>query len=513
MAYPVFTYAGNFSAVASQTTINVAYPSTINANDILILQVFGYATTSFTTPTGWTEIDTIQQDDKTFSLFWKRASGSESGSETVSCADSCDLFGHIYAFSNCAVSVTPYESYTYNAATSNSLTIPSISTNGIERLAVAFYNVCGYLNPTLTTNYTEIASVGSRTGQDGVMEAHLQEIATASTVSADNSTIGNVKTHVEHVLALIPVTVGNDLITASISNNSLISADLKAKGKLLSNINNNSVVDSNLSYVSSVTNFDSNNINISSFISANLKAKGKLSSNINNSTVVVSNLSYVSSVTNFDNNNINVSSFISADLKAKGKLLSTINNSTFVVSKLSYVSSVTNFESNNINVSSFLSADLKAKGKLLSTIINSTVVVSNLSYVSSVVNFDSNNINVSSFISADLKAKGKLLSVINNNSIVASNLSYISSSSNFKSTNINAASYIYVNLKAKGKLSSNINSNSVATAIFPYINVFIELVKSNSFITTNISANSSVTTNVTANSDVTTNISANSHLN
>ncbi len=70
MAYPTFTNAGNFAAVAAQTTINVPFPNVCNINDILILQTFGHATTSFPVPTGWTEIGAVQQDDKTFGLFF-----------------------------------------------------------------------------------------------------------------------------------------------------------------------------------------------------------------------------------------------------------------------------------------------------------------------------------------------------------------------------------------------------------------------------------------------------------
>jgi len=92
--------------------VDVNYPATVNADDILIVALGDADNDTFTVPSGWTR---IQADSATgsasFDTMWKRATGSETGTETFTSAidgGQC-VWGTMFRFSGAITSGSPIE--------------------------------------------------------------------------------------------------------------------------------------------------------------------------------------------------------------------------------------------------------------------------------------------------------------------------------------------------------------------------------------------------------------------
>lgn len=105
---PIWEENGTIASTYFATSLNVPYPSTVNADDILIMVVWRTVTyQTFSTPSGWTSIDSNSYPSRR--VWWKRATGSESGTQTVSITNASDTtFGIMMRFSGCITSGTPY---------------------------------------------------------------------------------------------------------------------------------------------------------------------------------------------------------------------------------------------------------------------------------------------------------------------------------------------------------------------------------------------------------------------
>lgn len=107
------------------TTWNVPYPSTVNANDLLVLHVIDSGAT-ITTPTGWTAI----VSDGRGGMFIKKATGSETGNLAVTIGSST---GDAMMFSYTGVDTTTAQDATATSITNGvtptgTIVIPSITT-------------------------------------------------------------------------------------------------------------------------------------------------------------------------------------------------------------------------------------------------------------------------------------------------------------------------------------------------------------------------------------------------
>lgn len=142
---PFFVAAGSYGN-ASSTSVSPGYPAGIAANDILILHVhlddgLGNASIS-SVGTGWTLIDSeALANDSTAGLYWRRATGSESGTITVTASEDVNsgcLGARISAWRGCKTSGDPYEGAGHtNQAAGLSFTGPSVTTAGPNRRVVA----------------------------------------------------------------------------------------------------------------------------------------------------------------------------------------------------------------------------------------------------------------------------------------------------------------------------------------------------------------------------------------
>lgn len=229
--FPVFEEAGagNASAPgAGAQTLDIAYPSTVNANDILILHEYACAGTgndSITLsglPGSFSEVNNYVKTSGTgrFSsrMSWLRASGSETGTVTIGVtfgpgASPAVLAGRMYRFSGVIATGTPYENANRTGVTSTTSTISqeSITTVGSDRLCAHFLAI---VNENISTsdfsgetggNFAEaLTEYGASPGEDVTLQMQTATMASTGTISGGSFTVSTSVSYARHVFALIP---------------------------------------------------------------------------------------------------------------------------------------------------------------------------------------------------------------------------------------------------------------------------------------------------------------------
>lgn len=208
MAYPVYEDNGGIDAEVSNTNVYPAFPGTVNANDILIANICTRSATTWNTPAGWTAIDVIGRR----ALFYKRASGSESGTETFNnngTNDNC--YGIIYRYSGCILTGTPYEQYATANGTDTTVVIPDLAgaTTGVERLCAAHtFSNNNFTAADDASNYSEQSDLQSSAGSDAAFFTYTFQQATAGLPGSDGFTQSGSTFFITRLIALIPVPTG-----------------------------------------------------------------------------------------------------------------------------------------------------------------------------------------------------------------------------------------------------------------------------------------------------------------
>jgi len=114
MAAPVYEDNGGIWGFVSNST-NAYYPGTVNENDILIIQMMSAnGNDDHVTPSGFTKITSIAQStNATYSWYWKRATGSETGSVICIRGSSDGIFAVVMSrWSGAVTTGTPFEAET-----------------------------------------------------------------------------------------------------------------------------------------------------------------------------------------------------------------------------------------------------------------------------------------------------------------------------------------------------------------------------------------------------------------
>jgi hypothetical protein len=140
---PTFVIVGAFTTNAGSATAptNVPYPTGLLLNDIAFLEVISRenSTTAHTvdTPSGWNVVG--ESDINAFArnrhaLFWKRLTGSESGTVGINrtpAYGATDEFGGIISiWRGCIATGTPYEGLNTNNTTGQTAVGASVTTTG-----------------------------------------------------------------------------------------------------------------------------------------------------------------------------------------------------------------------------------------------------------------------------------------------------------------------------------------------------------------------------------------------
>jgi len=203
----VFEEASTIASVV-HWDIYANYPSTVNANDILICKIGQNITgQSWSTGvSGWVEI----YDASWGCVYYKRATGSESGTAKFTSTKSNVQSAVIYRFSGCITTGTPYEQNANRAALDNNVDIPDLAgdTTGPNRLVIATVQITDDLySNTGATNYTsqdeQVSSVNLGSAN------HLWTVAQAAAGRPGADSYGIELTGYDdmtiNVMALIPV--------------------------------------------------------------------------------------------------------------------------------------------------------------------------------------------------------------------------------------------------------------------------------------------------------------------
>lgn len=200
---PNYEDKGAYNAYGGQVTNNVAYPATINANNILIILVQAFGDRTATTPTNWNSLASTSANRSVF-LFWKRATGSETGTETVTMSASVNSTSIMMRFSGCVTSGTPYEELVNGGHVStNTQDTGAMTTTGAFRLACAIHTLSAAYTPTTPSNYTlEFNEIQS--GSNTSMNLFSQEVTIAGSVGAETVTTSSSSDRFMQTFALIP---------------------------------------------------------------------------------------------------------------------------------------------------------------------------------------------------------------------------------------------------------------------------------------------------------------------
>lgn len=214
-AGPAFIASGGaFTSNAGTTNpVNVPYPAGLQANDIAFIEATSREnfTTAHTidTPAGWTAVGEAGLNGATnnrHGLFWKRLTGSESGSVTINRTPTygtSDQFGGIMSiWRGCVASGTPYEGLATNSGTGASPASAAVTTTGSNRLVVDFVGMQASADMTAPGTRTEDYDFDNG-AQASAYAAHLAQIS-AATVSAATYTRGASGAWQVFSLALLP---------------------------------------------------------------------------------------------------------------------------------------------------------------------------------------------------------------------------------------------------------------------------------------------------------------------
>ena len=214
MAAPAFGTAG--AAVAGTgNTLNVAYPSGIQAGDFLCLLALTKSNVEINTPGGWSQDASGFRNQGTLTRaewFWKRALGNESGTLAVTRVSGTVLFfARMYRFSGIPDGTAdPFEAATNAGMTANATLTPAdIVTLGRDRrvvclAAVGDDNVIGNLTGGTATVAQDVTSASTTVGTDGRLGCYSQARSGSETFDFGAYTMAASDPHILFTFALLP---------------------------------------------------------------------------------------------------------------------------------------------------------------------------------------------------------------------------------------------------------------------------------------------------------------------
>lgn len=211
-----FVAAGTMDATTA-SSLAPSYPAGLAADDVLFLFIairdtVGNATIG--TPTGsWTLVDDmpyLSDLDETSALYWKRATGSESGTESITLSESVDTgngIAVITAWRGCVASGTPFERNDFNSSlTTTDHRGKGLTTAGDGRRVVSFFYSHG-VNTTGTNinGWTENFEQGTAIGADATVSINSIQSSLAAKVPGCNRTMALTCPFICYTLALVPL--------------------------------------------------------------------------------------------------------------------------------------------------------------------------------------------------------------------------------------------------------------------------------------------------------------------
>ncbi len=135
---------------------------------------------TFNTPAGWGKINEyIANDNLSVAWFWKRATGTESGTEVFSSfSPNGNLIAGVMArFSNCIKIGIPYEDATKgNLIQDTTIDVPTVTATDWDRLACVFAAIEDNVLMDTATDYAEQYELLTGIGDGGALILQTQEV-------------------------------------------------------------------------------------------------------------------------------------------------------------------------------------------------------------------------------------------------------------------------------------------------------------------------------------------------
>lgn len=99
--------SGYYISASSDNDIVVGYPNNIENDDVLILVIINKESISFTIPSGWTELDKVNNSTMSYGFYWRRADGTEPATQQITMGTS-DKGAIIFNYRGMSNSDSPY---------------------------------------------------------------------------------------------------------------------------------------------------------------------------------------------------------------------------------------------------------------------------------------------------------------------------------------------------------------------------------------------------------------------
>jgi len=215
-------YSNGGFASGTSGSVDVPYPATVNADDILICYVMNFVSgATISTPSGWTQIYKDESpSSRAFAWYAKRATGSESGTLTVTTSGTLWSFGVMVSFSGVTTSDPFYESAvgTPEAGSDDVATAGEITSTGDNELAIVMTGIMKDVTVgAWSGGYTEDLDISTTDLGDQSISIASQLKTSAGVVASETATYSASGYNAEVAFFLIPATGGASGWTGSIN--------------------------------------------------------------------------------------------------------------------------------------------------------------------------------------------------------------------------------------------------------------------------------------------------------
>lgn len=203
MTLPVFGVAGTYLTGTSATAA-VAVPSGVTAGQVILVHLYKESTATVTPPSGFTELTPAPfttSSVHTHHVFWKRATGSDSGTYSFTWSGSTFREAVAIRYTGCATSGVPVDVFNTAARSTNGTVTPAVSltTTGADRLlewAGSNFNAGSWTPPSGFTERVDAA---------GCLSVATLGQSTAGSTGSVTGTCSGSSSETGWLLALLPV--------------------------------------------------------------------------------------------------------------------------------------------------------------------------------------------------------------------------------------------------------------------------------------------------------------------
>jgi hypothetical protein len=192
----------------------ITYPAGPQSNDIAFIHVvtaegqgIGH---NIECPSGWTEAhEGTYRDNFRHALFWKRLTGSESGTVTITITGGSTSFtvaGTITYWRGCVASGTPYEGLANAGGENGTVVSSAITTTGPNRRVLCFTNTDELNNPTPGSGWSQQFAYNTDQGPEAgcTVQCLQREQASAGSIGAGSHSVDSARWG-SITLALLPL--------------------------------------------------------------------------------------------------------------------------------------------------------------------------------------------------------------------------------------------------------------------------------------------------------------------